>query len=164
MSDDDSTPAGGTRRAARPGLRARLPVACRAAASAGVLVASAAAGAAAPAWHVTAAGTSSADALPRELRAPPVCDESPKYPKEARRRHVEGLTVLRVTVGPDGRIRVMTVYYPSGSTPLNQALDEAVAEALGTCHWDVVAPASFSRPVDLDVAYRWRVSEHEDDH
>ena len=118
---------------------------------------------AASGFVVAAPGSYDASPLPRELRQPPICTEKPAYPRQAYRKSLEGLTVIRVTVGPDGRIRVMTVFHASGGTVLHRDLDTAVAAALASCHWEIVSPASFDQPVDVDVHYQWIKSEHGDD-
>lgn len=118
---------------------------------------------AADAFAIYAPGTTDASTLPRELRVAPVCSEKPVYPRTAYRKGLEGLTVLRATVDTDGRIRVITVFRTSGDTVMHRELDTAAAAALASCHWDVVSPASFDHPVDVDAHYRWVKAEHGDD-
>jgi outer membrane biosynthesis protein TonB len=127
-------------------------------------LAASAAFAADPGFTVTAPGAASADGLPRELRAAPLCSERPAYPLQAYRKKAEGLTVVRATVGVDGRIRLLTLYHSSGGTTNHRDLDDAVASVLAGCHWEVVSPASYKEAVEVDLSYRWRMAEHEDDH
>ena len=151
--------AGENRRMNQP---TRLFPAALAAAALGACLAARAASPAA-AFTVFAPGTTDPSALPRELRAAPVCDEKPVYPRAAYRKGLEGLTVLRATVGTDGRIQFITVFRTSGDTVLHRELDTAAAAALASCHWDVVSPASFDHPVDVDAHYRWVKAAHEND-
>lgn len=113
--------------------------------------------------QIAAPGRLDATTLPRELQRQPQCTGHPMYPRQAYRRGLEGTTVVRVTVGTDGRIRVMTVFRSAGDTTMHREMDEAVTSMLATCSWEVVSPASFDRPVDLDVIYTWKKAEHEGD-
>jgi outer membrane biosynthesis protein TonB len=124
----------------------------------------AAAWAAGPGFVVTAPGTLSAAGLPRELRVAPLCTETPKYTLQAYRKKAEGLTVVRATVGVDGRIRLLTMFHSSGGTTNHRDLDDEVSSVLAGCHWEVVSPASFNEAVEVDLSYRWVLAEHPDDH
>lgn len=88
-----------------------------------------------------------------EFMSPP---ESPRYPRLARKRGIEGQVVLRVEIGRDGSVEALKVEHSSGSALLDQAARDAVQ------HWQFVpakqngfAVSSFVRvPVDFVLEKR----------
>jgi len=96
-----------------------------------------------PAAHGSIAHTASTAPLrtratfPRYLRNPP-----PAYPKAELRRRREGLVILNVEVGADGRARAVSVHQSSGIVAFDRAARDAVMR------WRFI-PATFDgRPVD----------------
>lgn len=63
-----------------------------------------------------------ADASPAYLRNPP-----PAYPLAARRRGVEGVVTVSVTVDSSGQPQVVSVLRSSGHPMLDRAAEQAVA-------------------------------------
>lgn len=51
---------------------------------------------------------------------------SPVYPPDALRRGLEGLVLLRVTIGPDGRVTEVSVARSSGVRKLDESARDAV--------------------------------------
>ena len=62
----------------------------------------------------------------------------PDYPQAARRDGVEGTAKLRVTVGPDGKIRSIAVLESSG----HPILDRAARDGLIRCRFSPARSAS----------------------
>jgi len=75
--------------------------------------------------------------FPRYLRNPP-----PAYPKTELRRRREGLVVLHVEVGADGRARAVSVHQSSGIAVFDRAALDAVLR------WRFVPAKLDGRPVD----------------
>ena len=84
------------------------------------------------------------------------CDR-PSYPVAASSAKVSGLSQVRVTVDPDGRVLDAQVEQSAGPSPEHQLLDAALLDALRTCR--------FSPAIGVDggptggtvlVSYAWR--------
>lgn len=69
---------------------------------------------------------------------------APSYPEMARRMHVAGAVVIKVTIGPDGKVKSASVI--SGHPLLTQAALNAVKE------WVYSAGAEETRNVEINFA------------
>jgi protein TonB len=67
---------------------------------------------------------------PRYVRGP-----KPVYPETMRQQHVEGLVVVRVLVGVDGKAREVRIQRSSGWVDL----DNAALQAARGAQWETVA-------------------------
>lgn len=54
-----------------------------------------------------------------------------KYPRQARRAGVQGKTILKVTIGPDGRVKACTLVEACGKTLLDDATKDLGASLVG---------------------------------
>ncbi|NBC28360.1 MAG: TonB family protein [Spirochaetes bacterium] len=59
----------------------------------------------------------------------PVAEISPQYPVHARRRGIEGVVVIRVTISPSGEAVDTNIVSPSAHRQLNEAAVSAVRAA-----------------------------------
>lgn len=66
---------------------------------------------------------------PRIELPQPRAEISPEYPMQARRRGIEGVVVIRVTVSPSGRPVETSIVSPSAHAQLNEAAISAVRAA-----------------------------------
>ncbi len=73
---------------------------------------------------VNAPAGAQVDRLPRSL---PV-NREPVYPEELRRRRIGGRVLLNVSIGPDGRVRSVSVAQSSGEPLLDESALEAVRD------------------------------------
>lgn len=89
-------------------------------------------------------------ALPRYRDNPP-----PDYPQSARRRGYEGLVVLSVTVGTDGRAREITVKGSSGY----ELLDRAALDAVRRWRFDPATRRGVPFVMTVDVPVRFELRE-----
>lgn len=91
------------------------------------------------------------DALSRE----PTIDASfkgnplPVYPSVSRRLGEEGVVVLRVLIGTDGRATEVRISKSSGSARLDQAAIEAIGQ------WRFIAATRAGRPIAAWYEWRW---------
>ena len=82
---------------------------------------------------------------PRSLKNPP-----PRYPREAFRRGIQGVTTVRVAVSPEGWADTVTIERSSGSLILDEAAAQAVA------HWTFSPATRGGRPVPGQIRIRIR--------
>ena len=76
-------------------------------------------------------------------------NEPPDYPPLARRRGVEGLVVLQVTVDLQGNVGGIEILLSAGSTRAHQALDQAAIAAVSK--WRYQPATRGDRPVQSEV-------------
>ncbi|TVR87089.1 MAG: energy transducer TonB [Spirochaetaceae bacterium] len=74
-------------------------------------------------------GSPEADRPPRIELPRPLAEISPEYPVQARRRGMEGVVVIRVTISPSGEPVDTTIVSPSAHAQLNEAAISAVRAA-----------------------------------
>lgn len=73
----------------------------------------------------------------------------PVYPSVSRRLGEEGVVVLRVLIGTDGRAAEVRISKSSGSARLDQAAIEAIGQ------WRFIAATRAGRPVAAWYEWRW---------
>jgi len=74
--------------------------------------------------------TGTTEARPPRVELPqPLVEISPDYPLQARRRGLEGVVVIRVTISPSGEPLETTIVSPSAHAQLNEAAVSAVRAA-----------------------------------
>ncbi|MCA1755034.1 MAG: TonB family protein [Spirochaeta sp.] len=74
-------------------------------------------------------GVANAARPPRVELPRPLAEISPEYPAQARRRGIEGVVVIRVTISPKGEPVNTTIVSASAHAQLNEAAISAIREA-----------------------------------